>query len=92
MPCFARNIRRLGIKMPEKVSLFEDGEYIERKLKERLNVDSHEELHAKMDQMDDEELKEILEQILAEIQREKEKASTPEEKEKIKEKYVRIVV
>ena len=84
MPCFARQIRSLNVKIPEKVSLFEDGDRIETEIKKRLKAESHEELHEKLDQMTDEEKKELLEEVLEGLNQKK-KTEFPDRMSKIRE-------
>lgn len=103
MPCFIRQIRRQRIKIPDNVSLFnkKDAKRIEEDLKSRLSVETHEELHQKIDEYEaqerQEELREIIEDVLNEISEEKkEEAEGPpdrfkEERRKWKEMQQRAV-
>ena len=63
MPCFIRAIRMLGIPVPRGVDIADerDAKLIEAEMKRRLNVDTHKELHERIDYMETEKLKEILE-------------------------------
>jgi len=86
-------IRRLRVKMPERVSLFEDADRIEKLLMGKLGVTSHEELHKKLEEITPALLKEILDELLNEINAEKEKDEAPPDRlkglrEKAKEMWV----
>jgi len=87
MPCFAMQIRRLKIKMPDSVSLFDDADQIESELKKKLSVDTHEDLHEKIEEMDQEELKEILEEILEKLKKQNPPDRMTEQREKALEVF-----
>lgn len=100
MPCFLRQIRRQRIKVPENVSLFnpEDARRIEEDLKNRLNVDTHQELHQKIDEFTamkkEEELRDIIEDVLNDLSEGKESGPPDrfkEERRKWKEMQLRAV-
>ena len=84
MPCFIRQIRRQRIRVPDNVSLFSpwDVRRIEEELKSRLNVDTHEELHQKIDNFTgmkkEAELRKIIEDVLNKLSEEKEQSSYPD--------------
>jgi len=57
--------------MPRGVSLFQDAERIEAKLKSRLGAVKHEELENRMRAMPDDELRALLEAVLDELAKSK---------------------
>ena len=84
MPCFIRQIRKQRIRVPENVSLFNpwDVRRIEEELKSRLNVNTHEELHQKIEEFigmkKEEELRKTIEDVLNELSGEKEQSEYPD--------------
>ena len=73
MPCFIRIIRMLRVPVPSEVNLTDDRdvERIEESLKKRLNATTHKGLREKMDYVEEEKLRRILEEVLEEVREEK---------------------
>ena len=73
VPCFIKVIRMLRIPVPSEVSLTDEGDAkrIEEKLRRRLNAATHKELHGKMDYVEAENLRKMLEEVLEEVKEEK---------------------
>jgi len=100
MPCFIRQIRRQRIRIPDNVSIFnpEDARRIEEELKSRLSVETHQELHEKIEAFTatkKEELRKIIEDILDKLSEEKEVGPPDrfrEQRRRWKEMQLRAVV
>lgn len=83
----------LRIPVPNEVSFTDEGDAkrIEEKLKRRLNAATHKELREKMDYVEAENLRKMLEEVLEEVKEEKQEYSRFKElSRKWKETYTHV--
>jgi len=91
MPCFIKNIRRLGIPMPDRVSLFTDAETIEEELKKLLGLESHRGLHVWFAVTDQQTIESTLNKVLETVSRMKVKNELPDRMTEARDQYKKLV-